>query len=56
MMKLTRKSFLAGLSAEYTVKPALGGLQWMEGKVPTPHGDIEVCVDGKTLTVKGVKR
>ena len=41
--------------AEYMVKPTLGGLKWMEGRVPTPHGDIEVRVDGEMLTVKGVK-
>jgi len=41
--------------AEYAVKPSLGGLKRMEGKVPTPHGDIAVSVDGKTVRVKGVK-
>jgi alpha-L-rhamnosidase len=28
--------------ARYTIEPQLGGLQWMEGKVPTPHGAILV--------------
>jgi len=27
---------------KYTIEPALGGLKWMEGKVPTPAGNIEV--------------
>ncbi|MFV0606480.1 MAG: amylo-alpha-1,6-glucosidase, partial [Niabella sp.] len=27
---------------EYEVKPELGGLQWMEGKVPTPAGNIDM--------------
>ncbi|MBR0197908.1 MAG: alpha-rhamnosidase [Kiritimatiellae bacterium] len=39
--------------AEYVVKPNLGGLEWMEGKVPTPLGDIEVTVSNGTVTVKG---
>lgn len=26
----------------YTVSPALGGLKWMEGEVPTPGGNIQV--------------
>jgi alpha-L-rhamnosidase len=30
--------------AEYIVEPNLGGLKWMEGKVPTPQGDIAVYV------------
>jgi alpha-L-rhamnosidase len=28
--------------SSYTVEPVLGGLQWMEGEVPTPHGSIKV--------------
>jgi hypothetical protein len=27
---------------EYVVAPVLGGLKWMEGEVPTPHGNIKV--------------
>ena len=38
--------------AEYTVKPSLGGLKWMEGNVPTPFGKIHVRMDKKTVTVK----
>jgi hypothetical protein len=37
---------------EFTVRPALGGLKWMEGTVPTPHGDIHVYADGKRIEVK----
>ncbi len=37
---------------EYTVRPALGGLEWMEGNVPTPFGTIYVKMDKKSVTVK----
>lgn len=37
---------------EYTVKPVLGGLKWMEGDVPTPEGTIHVYMDKKRVTVK----
>ena len=30
----------------------LGGLQWMEGKVPTPNGDIAVYCSKKEIKVK----
>ncbi|WP_268223940.1 alpha-L-rhamnosidase-related protein [Sinomicrobium oceani] len=34
--------------ATYTINPVLGGLKWIEGKVPTPGGEIEVyCSTGK---------
>lgn len=36
---------------EYTVCPVLGDLEWMEGKVPTPHGPINIYVDKKCITV-----
>ena len=38
--------------AAYEVCPALGGLQWMEGKVPTPHGLITVSVTPDEVTVR----
>ncbi len=41
--------------ATYDVKPATGGLKWMKGKVPTPHGDILVEVNGAKATVTGVE-
>lgn len=37
---------------EYTVKPVLGGLKWMDGDVPTPEGTIHVYMDKKRVTVK----
>ena len=36
---------------EYEVKPALGGLKWMEGSVPTPYGKIYVKMDKNNVTV-----
>lgn len=36
---------------EYSIAPALGGLKWMEGKVPTPHGDISVYADRRSIRV-----
>jgi alpha-L-rhamnosidase len=30
----------------------LGGLKWMEGKVPTPHGNIELRCDQTTIRIK----
>ena len=38
---------------EYVVQPDLGGLAWMEGAVPTPHGAIRVSVRDGTVTVTG---
>lgn len=39
--------------AEYQIKPNLGGLEWMDGKVPTPSGDIELSVSQTEIKVKG---
>ena len=36
---------------EYEVLPALGGLQWMEGEVPTPFGKISIRMDHDSITV-----
>ena len=36
---------------EYEVRPNLGGLEWMEGTVPTPFGKIEVSVHPGSVTV-----
>ncbi len=36
---------------EYTVKPSLGDLTWMEGDVPTPYGKIHVAMNEKEITV-----
>ena len=39
--------------ATYAVEPNLGGLQWMQGKVPTPNGDIELRVSTSEIKIKG---
>ena len=38
--------------AEYEVKPSLGGLEWMEGEVPTPFGKVYVKMDARQVTVR----
>ena len=38
--------------AEYEVKPTLGGLEWMEGEVPTPFGKVYVKMDARQVTVR----
>lgn len=40
--------------AAYVVEPDLGGLKWIDGTVPTPHGDIAVHADATTIRVTGV--
>ncbi|WP_316828023.1 amylo-alpha-1,6-glucosidase [Pedobacter miscanthi] len=35
----------------YTIEPNLGGLEWMEGKVPTANGDISVFCSKKEIKV-----
>lgn len=35
----------------YTIEPNLGGLAWMEGKVPTANGDISVYCSKKEIKV-----
>ena len=35
----------------YSVEPSLGGLQWIEGQVPTPHGNVAVFMDRKQIKV-----
>ncbi|MBS1654216.1 MAG: alpha-rhamnosidase, partial [Bacteroidetes bacterium] len=37
----------------YTIEPDLGGLQWMQGKVPTPDGAINVYVSTKQIKITG---
>lgn len=39
--------------ATYVVEPNLGGLQWMEGKVPTPDGDIELRMSATEIKITG---
>jgi alpha-L-rhamnosidase len=41
--------------ATYNVEPVLGGLQWMEGKVPTPNGVVDLRVDTKRITIKSTE-
>jgi hypothetical protein len=36
----------------YEIRPVLGGLDWMEGEVPTPFGKIHVRMDSQTVTVR----
>lgn len=39
--------------ATYVVEPNLGGLQWMQGKVPTPDGDIELKMSAGEIKITG---
>ena len=39
--------------ATYDVRPDLGGLDWMEGDVPTPSGPVHVSVRDGVATVRG---
>ncbi|MBL7737957.1 MAG: alpha-rhamnosidase [Chitinophagaceae bacterium] len=39
--------------AMYEVVPNLGGLQWMQGKVPTPGGEIDLYVSNKQIKITG---
>jgi alpha-L-rhamnosidase len=41
--------------ATWVAEPALGGLQWMEGKVPTPKGDISMHVSTTQIKIKGAE-
>jgi hypothetical protein len=36
----------------YSVEPALGGLEWIDGTVPTPNGNIKVYANSKQIKVK----
>ncbi len=36
----------------YMVEPVLGGLDWIEGKVPTPHGEITVNCSKSLIRLK----
>ena len=50
---LLGKYFL-GVAADaggFTVKPYLGGLEWMEGTVPVQGGEVNVFCDGSVLQV-----
>jgi hypothetical protein len=36
----------------YLIEPVLGGLQWMEGSVPTPNGGINIYCSNKQIRIK----
>lgn len=38
---------------KYSIRPSLGGLQWMEGKVPTPSGDISLYCSQTEIKITG---
>lgn len=38
--------------ATFTVTPALGGLEWIEGDVPTPHGLVHIYMDNYKVKIK----
>jgi hypothetical protein len=38
--------------ATYVAEPRLGGLQWMQGKVPTPKGEIELHATNDRVAIK----
>ena len=40
---------------EYEVRPNLGGLEWIKGSVPTPHGMISVSMDRHHVTVRATE-
>jgi hypothetical protein len=40
---------------EYEVRPVLGGLEWMEGDVPTPHGMIHVEMNRRHITIRATE-
>ncbi|TKC10129.1 alpha-rhamnosidase [Pedobacter polaris] len=39
----------------YVIEPNLGGLEWMEGKVPTNNGEIAISVSEKEIKVKAAE-
>lgn len=43
---------LAAGYSQYEIKPSLGGLEWMEGTVPTPFGDIYIKMDRQHIHIK----
>ncbi|MBM1105865.1 alpha-rhamnosidase [Aurantibacter crassamenti] len=38
---------------KYEIEPHLGGLKWLEGKVPTPKGDVAVYCSEKEIKITG---
>jgi hypothetical protein len=41
--------------ATYTVEPSLGGLKWMQGTVPTPHGHIDMRCDRTQVKISATE-
>lgn len=37
---------------EFAINPVLGSLEWMEGSIPTPNGDIHVYMDKENIKIK----
>lgn len=40
---------------EFSIRPVLGDLKWMEGSVPTPKGDIKVYMDKKQIKISATE-
>ncbi|MDU1903145.1 MAG: alpha-L-rhamnosidase C-terminal domain-containing protein [Dysgonomonas sp.] len=40
---------------EFSIRPVLGDLKWMEGSVPTPNGDIKVYMDKHQIKVSATE-
>lgn len=40
---------------EFSITPELGGLEWMEGTVPTPGGEISLYVNDRLIKVKATE-
>ena len=38
--------------SKYEVRPALGGVEWMEGEIPTPYGPIHIRVTPGEVTIE----
>lgn len=36
---------------EFSITPVLGGMKWMDGRVPTPNGNIHVYMDHEQIKV-----
>lgn len=39
----------------YRVEPVLGGLEWMEGKVPTPNGNVEIYCSQEEIRIQAAE-
>lgn len=40
---------------EFSIRPVLGDLKWMEGSVPTPNGDIKVYMNKQQIKVSATE-